>query len=472
MAPLTVVRDPPPPASGRPRRPGDPDAAPLDRYTRFVRRQWPVLLLGIAAGGALGAMRSATVQHMYTSRVTVVAPPVALEAGLPPISEGPFAQVDQRPVLNTVDTEAQLVSSGAVLSQLKKVPGFNIPADRLPDRVSITAPPNSRILIIGVRAQRPGSARAGARVIARAYIELRARLIGQYQVRNRQAINRRLVILDAELKALPPDPAAVARVTARTRPQAVLRQIFDARRQLAFADQFAQVVRAPDRPSHPDDPGSAVNRTSGMGLGLLGGLLVGLVRDRRPRRLRYRRDIRRRIAVPILTEVGRDDLANAGRQLRNLAFAENARTVLVTGMPGATADPVAVSVAAAFAHGGAPTTLLRVGAGPVPAYPGERDARDPDLGAFRVEALAADDGDRGLADAVERAHPDSGVVVISGPALATAEAVTLAAIADLTVVTVALKRVTDRPLTAAIAHLEKAGAAPRGIVITLAKKGS
>jgi hypothetical protein len=64
------------------------------------------------------------------------------------------------------------------------------------------------------------------------------------------------------------------------------------------------------------------------------------------------------------------------------------------------------------------------------------------------------------------------VVVISGPSLDTAEAVTLAAISDLTLVTVALKLVTDRPLTAAITHLEKAGAPPRGIVITYGKGAS
>jgi uncharacterized protein involved in exopolysaccharide biosynthesis len=469
---LTAVRESPAPASARVQRAGDPDAVRLDRYTRFVRRQWPVLLLTMAVGGVLGAVRSATVQHTYTSRVTVLAPPVALEPGLPSLSEGPFAQVDQKPELNTVDTEAQLVSSGVVLDQLKKVPGFNVPADRLADRVSITAPPNSRILTIGVRAQGPGNAREGARVIAKAYIKLRARLIGQYQLRNRQAVNRRLVILDVELRALPSAPSAMARITARTRHQAVLKQMLDARKQLAFADQSAQVLRAPDRPSHPDDPGSDVNRTSGMGLGLLGGLVAGMIRDRRPRRLRYARDVRLRIPLPILTEVGRDNLADAGRRLRNLASAENARTVLVTGMPGEAAEPVAVSVAVAFAHGGAPTTLLCVGDDPVPAYPGERDARDPDLGAFRVEALAVDDGDRGLVGAVERAHRDSGVVVISGPALATAEAATLAAIADLTLVTVALKQLTDRPLTTAIAHLDKAGASPRGVVLTPAKRGS
>jgi Mrp family chromosome partitioning ATPase len=91
------------------------------------------------------------------------------------------------------------------------------------------------------------------------------------------------------------------------------------------------------------------------------------------------------------------------------------------------------------------------------------------MASFRVETLAVREGDRGLADAVTEARQGSGVVVISGPALATAEATTLAAVSDLTLVTVALRQVTDRPLTAAIAHLESAGAPPRGIVITHGK---
>jgi len=457
--PLVVPASEPPPF----------DAVRVGRYSGFTRRQWPVLLAGAALGGVLGMAVSATAEHTYTSTTSVLAPPVAVESGLPALQQGPFAPVEQKPVLETMDTEAQVVTSGLVLAQLKRVPGFNVPPDRLAGRVSVkVASPYSRVLIIAVHANRPGNARQGAREIARTYIKLRARVIGQYQTRHRQEINRRLVILQAELKALPNNTSALTRLTARTRRQAIQRQILDAKKQLAYGDEFAQVLSAPDRPSHPDDPGSAVNRTSGVGAGLLAGLVVGLVRDRRPRRLRYARDVRRRIPVPILTDTGREDLADSGRRLRNLAFAEDARTVLVTGMPGETADAVAVSVAAAFAHGGAPTTLLRVAHEQLPDYvpdegPGERD---DGLGAFRVVALAVNDGDRGLADAVDRAHHEAGVVVISGPSVEAAEAVTLAALSDITLVTVALKRITDRPLIAAISHFVSAGAPPRGIVIT------
>jgi uncharacterized protein involved in exopolysaccharide biosynthesis len=444
------------------------DAVRLGRYSGFVRRQWPVLLVAVVLGGLIGTLRSATIHPSYTATVTVLTPPVAVEPGLPPLTAGPFAAVDQEPVLDTMDTEAQLVKSGSVLAQLKKVPGFNVPADQLDKRVTVTASAYSRVLVIGVRAGRPGNAKQGAHAIAKAFIKLRDRVIGDYQTRGRQAVNRRVRVLQAELKAAPSAPDELARITARTRRQAIQRQIMDAQKQLRYTDQFAQVVRAPVKPTHPDDPGSAVNRTSGTGVGLLAGLILGLVRDRRPRRLRYARDVRRRIPVPILTDTGREDLADSGRRLRNLAFADDARTVLISGMPGGTADAVAVSVAAAFAHGGAPTTLLRVAHEQLPAYSGgdQPDTSDDDLGSFRVVALAANDGDRGLAAAVENAHRGAGVVVISGPALDTAEAVTLAAVSDITLVTVALKQVTDRPLVAAISHLVTAGAPPRGIVIT------
>lgn len=450
------------------------DAVRVGRYSGFVRRQWPVLLVAVLLGAVGGMVRSATAHHEYTATVSVLCPPVAIESGLPPLTQGPYAAIDQKPILDTMDTEAQLVKSGSVLEQLKRVPGFKVPSDQLAERVTVTASAYSRILVIGVRANHPGNARQGARTIARTFIKLRDRIIGQYQTHGRQAINRRLAVLEAELKALPPDQYQMSRITARTRRQALARQIMDAKKQLRFTDQFAQVVNASTKPAHPDDPGSAVNRTSGMGLGLLAGVAVGLVRDRRPRRLRYTRDVRRRIPVPILTDTGREDLADSGRRLRNLAFAEDARTVLVTGMPGGTADAVAVSVAAAFAHGGAPTTLLRFADGELPVYPSEQrqSERDDGLGSFRVVALTADDGDRGLVDAVDEAHHGAGVVVISGPALDTAEAVTLAALSDITVVTIALKRVTDRPLTAAIAHLVSAGAPPRGIVITHSKEAS
>lgn len=464
MAPLTQATGTAP--AGGEARPGDADAVPLGRYGGFLRSQWPVLLSAVAIGCGLGAVRSATVQHTYTSTVTVLAPPVALEPGLPALPQGPFAPVNAKPTLNTIDTDAQLVRSGLVLEKLKTVSGFHVPADRLADRITISVSPYSRVLTIGVRADRPGNARAGARAVAKAYIKLRSRVIGHYQIRNRQAINRRIAILEAELKALPQDPLAQARLTVRTRRQALLKQMLDARVQLGYRDQYPQILRAPDRPGHPDDPGSDIDATSGIGLGLLTGMVLGLVRERRPRRLRHARDVRRRIALPVLTEVGREGVDDAGRRLRNLAFAEDARTVLITGMPAATADPVAVSVAAAFAYGGAPTTLLRVGGAPVPTYADDRGSRDGALGSFRVEALASDAGDRDLTEAVDRAHRDSGVVVISGPPLAGAAAVTLALLADLTFVTVRLKEVTDRPLLAALENFDKAGAPPRGIVTT------
>jgi uncharacterized protein involved in exopolysaccharide biosynthesis len=473
MASLTSLRTEYDPAALTPADETPFDEVRVGRYWGFVRRQWPVLLLTVALGGVLGMAWSATVQHTYTSTVSVLVPPVAVETGLPSPDDGPFAIVDPVPSLDTMDTEAQLATSGLVLAQLRKVSGFRVPADRLAGRVTVSAAPYSRVLVIGVRANRPGNARQGARVVARTFVKLRNRVIGQYQTRNRQAINRRIAVLKAELRVLSADPNSPARVTVRTRHQAIQRDILDAQKQLKYADELAAVIRAPRKPDHADDPHSAVNRTSGMGVGLLAGLAIGLVRDRRPRRLRYARDVRRRIPVPVLTDTGREDLADSGRRLRNLAFGEDARTVLVTGMPGDTADAIAVSVAAAFAHGGAPTTLLRVADGTVPSPPsagrGPGD-RDDGLGPFRVESLAADDGDRGLAAAVERAQRDAGVVVISGPPLETAEAVTLATLSDLTVVTVALKQVTDRPLIAAIAHLVAAGAPPRGIVITHHKK--
>lgn len=475
MAPLTSLRTEYDPAALTPPDETPPDEVRVGRYWGFVRRQWPVLLVTVTLGGVLGMVRSATVQHTYTSTVSVLVPPVAVEAGLPLLENGPFETMDPAPTLETMDTEAQLATSGLVLEQLRKVSGFHIPADRLAGRVTVSAAPYSRILVIGVSANRAGNARQGARVVARTFVKLRNRVIGQYQTRNRQALNRRIAVLKTELRTLRPDPYALTRVTVRTRRQAIQRDILDAQKQLKFTDELAEVVSAPQKPAHADDPRSAVNRTSGMGVGLLAGLAVGLARDRRPRRLRYARDVRRRIPVPVLTDTGREDLADSGRRLRNLAFGDDARTVLVTGMPGETADAIAVSVAAAFAHGGAPTTLLRVADEMIPAPPsgeGSPGHRDDGLGTFRVESVAADDGDRGLGDAVGRAHHDAGIVVISGPPLDTAEAVTLAALSDITVVTIALKQVTDRPLITAISHFVSAGAPPRGIVITHQKRHS
>ena len=72
--------------------------------------------------------RSATTRPEYTATVTVLTPPVAVESGLPALDDGPFAPIEQKPVLDTMDTEAQLVKSGFVLAQLKQRPRLQRPA--------------------------------------------------------------------------------------------------------------------------------------------------------------------------------------------------------------------------------------------------------------------------------------------------------------------------------------------------------
>jgi uncharacterized protein involved in exopolysaccharide biosynthesis len=460
-----------------------PDAVPLGRYGGFLRRNAVIVAVALAMGMAAGGLRLGFMERTYTSAVAIFAPPVALHSGAPLVGSIPTAEDPRPPRESTMDTEAQLALSDTSLRRLATVPGFRIKRERLRKRITITVPTYTRVLSIKVRAHTAKEARNGARTLAKSYLALRKEIVAGIQARNRETLQRNLSLLRAQLRAIDGKPAGIARLTARGRQQVITKQITVLQRQLAENEdksaQAGEVVDSASLPLGPDSRRADVTLSSWLGIGLLTGLLLGLVQDRRPRRLRSAADVRRTVTIPILAEDrdGSEGLREACRRLRNVIQEEGAVSVLLSGVAGAATDRMARMLTSVCAQGGMSTALLRMGpdqsvdqsvdegAGGDDAAPGPPEWRTDAGGRTSVRTVPPG-GDRHLSAEVRRALRDADLVVVTGPALHSPETATLATVCDLTFVVVELGGVSADQLIAGATYIAYAAAPPRGLVLT------
>jgi capsular polysaccharide biosynthesis protein len=473
------------------------DAVPVGRYGAFLRRNKTVVAIALALGVAGAGLRLGFTERTYTSTVAIFAPPVALHSGAALTASTITPDLDdQRPPReSTMDTEAQLALSDKSLTRLSKVRGFRIERERLKKRISVTVPTYTRVLSIKVRAHTAEEARDGARTLAKSYLALRKEIVAGIQQHNQETLQRNLSLLRAQLRAIDGRTTDIARLTARGRQQILTKQIGVVQRQLAQNNdktaQAGEVVHSADLSPEADGSRADVVVSTGLGLGLLGGLLLGLVQDRRPRRVRSLADLRRAVTLPVLAEVrdGPDGLRDACRRLRNVVHEEEAGAILLTGIPGAAADPMARMLARVCVQGGTSTTILRVGVDRDERGDGRWDRRrdgPPGSGGVAGAGTRADteghvraaDGDeidvrtippggeRQLSAALRKARREADLVVVTGSALRSPETTVFAAACDLTFLAVELGRITANELVSGTAYLADAAAPPRGLVLT------
>lgn len=450
------------------------DTVPLSRYANFLRRNRVAVALVLVLGMSLSALRLLASEPTYTSAVSVFAPPVALHTGLGLTAGTTTTVSDREPRQTTMDTEAQLAQSDEVFAALAKLPGFRLGRERLRNRISITVPAYTRVLAIEVRAHSAGQARAGARTVARGYLDLRKKIVAGIQERNQRTLENNLTLLRAQQRALDGKATDTARLAPRGRKEELSTRIVAVREQLALArdrsPQFGEIVLGPSAPVRTDRSRADVALTTGCGLGLLGGLLLGLIQDRRPRRIRSFSDVRRAVSLPVIAEVDNTPggLHEAGRRLRNVIHHEGAGVVLLTGVSGSATEQLARGLTSVFTQAGMSTALLRVGTG---EDTGGRRGGLPLSPETSVHS-APTGGDGQLSATVRRVRRDTDLVVVTGPALHSPDAVILATICDLTFVVVALHRISVDELASGAAYLEYAAAPARGLVLTRRRGGA
>ena len=139
-----------------------PSAVQLSDYAGLLRRQWRLLVAGLVLGTVLAGAYLVVADREYTSATSVL---------VTTATSGATATNNRAPVIN-LDTEAQLVRStetvGTVAEELAVAPEE---LAELGDRVTVTVPPNTEILIISFVAPTAEGAQDGARAFAEAYLE-------------------------------------------------------------------------------------------------------------------------------------------------------------------------------------------------------------------------------------------------------------------------------------------------------------
>lgn len=133
-----------------------------------LREVGPFVALLAVGGATVGGAWALTRPSTYTASVSVMLEHVPVE--LDTATTDPYFDRSRRPKQVTVDTEAGLVVSRQTLSRVAMEASDG--ADLVRD-ISVTVPPQTRVLTISARAARPDQALRMARDVSRAYLTQR-----------------------------------------------------------------------------------------------------------------------------------------------------------------------------------------------------------------------------------------------------------------------------------------------------------
>jgi len=357
--------------------PGHDDLQLAD-YVGVLRRRWWLIIV-VAVIGTLGAVGYFKVAHKVytaTASVYVTAP-----------SSGTAGQVANSRTTSTVnlDTEAQVVQSATVAQAADKLMHSTDNVQRLLHRVSVTVPANSQVLSISCEASSANSAASCAQAFAQAYLNysrnsttasLKSQITTlQSNIAALESGSGKLKVAIANLPSNSPERASdnIQLSSDHSQLDSLNGQIATLTANLADP-AGGSIISNATAPLTPTSPKALLIIPSG----LLGGLLIGLVLaylvDRRDRRIRGSRDITR-LNVPVLMSLPlrnfRPELAIAehrsptGRSFSELAhmltgsLGAGSHVILVTGsVPGYGASMVAANLAAALSRYQPDVTLV------------------------------------------------------------------------------------------------------------------
>jgi len=469
----------------------------LHEYLRPLRRRWPIVLLGLLLGTALGASVAAIVPPTYTSTASVVV--------TPNVPQRADATGRVQGAIN-VESEAQLVRSHEVLARVRRSLALTGSLGELRNRVAVTAPANTTVMDVIFSARSPRAAQAGARAVARAYLENR-RSSGEFYVREQTRIVERQI---ASLRRQVRRQAAIAASrragpTARAVAEAQL-DSYTAQLSALTTSQTStprparggRVIADAVRPDRPSSPRALLALAGGLMVGLLLGIAGALARERTDRRLRDVSTFDER-GVPVVfwpadrravagTNSGNAGGLTASQRLCDLVFAAcgTARgTIVVASLSEQQRDVgVARDLVASFARFGRNAALVRAVGPSAPEpdslLPGAAgDGRTPaphdrpptvERQLFVAELVYGTDAHRLDVEALQRRldvlkKTADFVVIIAPPVVREPMTQTLAAICDGVVLVAQIGETHTHDVADALGHLDAVGASVLGAVV-------
>jgi capsular polysaccharide biosynthesis protein len=306
-------------------------AKDLGDYRALLRRRWMWVIVGLVTGVVAGLLYLQAKTPTYVSTAEVKLEATAADTAL---------EDSRTPGAVNLDTEAQLVKSTAVASDVAdKINSTATPA-ALARRVTVTVPANTTVLTIAFEASTAKSAQAGAQAFAHAYLANRTRLAEELIKAKSDHLEKQIddvnALLFANLKrfndnALDLTPGDLAILKAEQ-----LQYSGQLRRLQANLDPLQNTVVRPGQviveaqvPTKIEKPNRQLVLASTVMAGLLLGLALASLRDRADRRIHSAAEVERLYGLAVLGELDlrKVNLENVGAdsprasQLRALAMA-------------------------------------------------------------------------------------------------------------------------------------------------------
>ncbi|MEH0822233.1 MULTISPECIES: Wzz/FepE/Etk N-terminal domain-containing protein [unclassified Micromonospora] len=278
----------------------DADGLALMAYLGWLRRRWWILLLAAALGLGGGLALNQIQEARYTSTTSLLVRPLGSGA-----ESNPNAKVN-------LDTEAQVVRSLVVAERAKALMKVDTGADQLVKSVTVKVPPNSQILQVAYEANSPEGAQSGSHAFAQAYLDLRKATAQKALENETTALKQQIAELQKQLSAVAGRIAASPsnspeRERAEAERSLLTSQITGLNNRLSplvsAGSDPGEIISDARLPDSPSSPNRTLNLASGVGAGLLLGIVLALVLDRLDTRIRRGRDISDRVGLPLLLEL-------------------------------------------------------------------------------------------------------------------------------------------------------------------------
>jgi uncharacterized protein involved in exopolysaccharide biosynthesis/Mrp family chromosome partitioning ATPase len=486
----------------------------LSHYLGAFRRHWWIALVATGAGLGGGAVLTQAMPKVYESSASVLVESVGQDTN---------AEGGRTKGTVNLDTEAQLVGSGAVAVKATTLLRSDVSPIELAKSVSVQVPANTTVLVITFKADDPREAQAGSHAFAEAYLRNReetARAQLDKRIRSLNLKVRQLTTvltgINAKLAVAPKGSSTESNLQSlRNNSQNQLNSLTGRLNELTTTMVGGGSIISDSRlPEEPTSPNAWLNIGTGGMLGLLLGLGLAYLRERFDRRLVTPNDVRDRGRVPVLAALDErstphfDDVLQpygpGGRvfnRLRNevlAAMREDDRIIVVTGTSrGSASTLVAANLAAALARTGSEVVLIGahlpdsvIDAAPlarmfgVSAMPGlsdllagrvslsralQRTPRIPSLRVITTGGAATAAGlmqSQRLKDTLQTLRKQGGYVVIEAPSTSSsADAQSLASLADAAILAVELRRSRRPALVDATEQLQRVGTRLLGAVV-------
>jgi capsular polysaccharide biosynthesis protein len=360
---------------------GGPDQfEPVD-YLGVLRRRWWVWI-GVTILCVLGALAYLKLApKTYSASASVYVTPTAAGQG-----NNQLANSRTSGAAVNLDTEAVVVKSGQVAQIAAKALNSPLSPGALAAQVTVAVPPNSEVLQISCSAGKPLAAADCAQAFAKAYLQNRDTQAAQSISAQLKALQSKIASLQktaaglsAQIASLPSN--APSRASAQTDLNADNSELTQLSNQVAAltaasaANSGGSVITnaVPPAASNPTTPKKKIVLPSGAVAGLVIGLALAFLADRRDKRIRGAHDVERVLGLPTMLTVpatsSRQHVSSAspgsGQPVIELAHAVAAElgrgehVVLVAGAsPGPADGMVAADLAAGLARTHASTLLV------------------------------------------------------------------------------------------------------------------